>query len=92
MNNILRNRRCRVSPPRRTYSAEALVPGMLVVDPDGRLGLHEKQVRVAAEPRPLDIYDHTNVIVDWEVPGTNITGTFHAARLAPVWVMGGDGR
>lgn len=90
--SLLRTRRraCLARP--RSYAAETLLPGMLVTDPDGRLGLHEKQVRVTAEPRPLDIYDHTNVVVDWDVPGTNITGRFRTSRLAPVWVVGGDGR
>ncbi|WP_435109750.1 hypothetical protein [Nocardiopsis synnemataformans] len=77
---------------RRAYAAEDLHKGMFVVDPDGRLGLHAAKVRVAEDSHPLDRYDTSNVVVDWEIPGTNVTGRFSAPRLAPVWVVGGDGR
>ncbi|MFD6094867.1 hypothetical protein ACFVWN_07410 [Nocardiopsis flavescens] len=77
---------------RRPYAAEELRAGMLVIDPDGRLGLHEEEVRVVADADQLDIYCTADVVVDYEVAGTAITGRFTSPRLATVWVVGGDGR
>lgn len=77
---------------RRPYTAEELRAGMFVIDSDQRLGLHEVQVRVVADAVPLDVYDTTNVVVDYDVVGTSITGRFTSPRLATVWVVGGDGR
>lgn len=84
------SRACRVA--RLPYAAEELRRGMLVVDPDKRLGLHEKQVRVVADAAPIDRYDTTCVVVDYDVAGSNVTGRFTTTRLATVWVVGGDGR
>lgn len=76
---------------RRPYAAEELRAGMVVIDPDRRLGLHEKEVRVVADAAQLDKCCTANVVVDYEVDGTAITGRFTSPRLATVWVVKGDG-
>ncbi|MFC9085296.1 hypothetical protein [Nocardiopsis dassonvillei] len=86
-----RPRRRPASPSHpRSYAAEELRAGMIVADPDGRLGLRTAQVRVAADARPLDRYDTTQSLIDYDVPGTTATGRLRVDRLAPVWVVGGD--
>lgn len=71
---------------RRPVTAHHLHATQVVVDPEGRLGLHDPAV-IVTDVTGTD--DPNMVLVDYRVPDSSAKGCFPLARTGWVWVRAG---